>query len=410
MTDARLAAWLNRPLLLEESRANAIIALTQKSGAEAPPDPKAFFWLFDYEERDDLDVRDGIAVVPVSRGISSYRMQALRRRMERALERSDVAAILLDVNSPGGEVCGTFDFTDWIRAQRGSKPIWALANDDAFSAAYAIASAADRVLVTRTGGVGSIGVISIHAEYSKMDDRVGVKITPIFSGARKNDFADSEPLTDTARGVLQAEVDRLRDIFVETVAANRGIDAKAVRATEAGLFFGPQGVEAKLADQVASFDEAMAALREVVAGRTNTRRSAAGGKGMSDETTETQGKEKPEATAGAPEKGAQVIDLEAAKRAARDEGAAQAQQAEKDRRAGVAQMLKLAGCPERLGEFLDTDLTPEQVGKKLLDERAAKSGPELSNQHSAGTGGDAAKTSINTQSIYEARRKAVRGS
>ena len=98
----------------------------------------------------------------------------------------------------------------------------------AYSAAYAIASAAERVYLPRTGGMGSIGVIAIHVDQSAYDEKKGLKYTAIYAGARKNDFSSHKPLTDKAMEVVQAEVDEVYDLFAETVARNRGIKATAI--------------------------------------------------------------------------------------------------------------------------------------------------------------------------------------
>ena len=193
-------------------------------------------------------------------GLASY--TAIAAQLDAALASPEVAAILLDVDSPGGESGGVFDLADRIRAAAQVKPVWAVANDMAFSAAYALASAATRVFVARTGGVGSIGVIAMHVDQSVKDANDGVRYTAVFAGERKNDLNPHEPISDAAHAVLQAEVDRVYDIFVETVARHRGLDADAVRATEAGLFFGPDAVTAGLADAVGGFDDALTQLTQ----------------------------------------------------------------------------------------------------------------------------------------------------
>lgn len=193
-------------------------------------------------------------------GLASY--TGIAAQLDAALASPEVAAILLDVDSPGGESGGVFDLADRIRAATQVKPVWAVANDAAFSAAYALASAATRVFVARTGGVGSIGVIAMHVDQSVKDANDGVRYTAVFAGERKNDLNPHEPISDAAHAVLQAEVDRVYDIFVETVARHRGRDADAVRATEAGLFFGPDAVAAGLADAVGGFDDALTQLAQ----------------------------------------------------------------------------------------------------------------------------------------------------
>lgn len=219
------------------------------------------------EERETLDVRaDGIAVIEISgslvnrsswldaeSGITSY--SEIRKAFDEAIASSGVRGVVLHIDSNGGECAGCFDLADVIFAQRGKKPIWAVVDDTAFSAAYMIASAAEKVFVSRTGGVGSIGVVATHVDASGWDEKAGLKYTMLTAGAHKKDFNPHEPLSEGARSQLQAEIDRLYGLFVDTVARNRGMPADAVRATEARLYFGDGGVVAGLADAVSVFDE-----------------------------------------------------------------------------------------------------------------------------------------------------------
>lgn len=195
-------------------------------------------------------------------GLTSY--AGLTAQLDAALASPDVAAILLDVDSPGGESGGVFDLADRIRAASSIKPVWAVANDMAFSAAYALASAASKVFVSRTGGVGSIGVIAMHIDQSEKDAQDGVRYTAVFAGDRKNDLNPHEPISSEAHAFLKCEVNRVYSLFVETVARNRGIEASAVRDTEAGLFFGQAAVAIGLADAIGTFDDALAQLCESV--------------------------------------------------------------------------------------------------------------------------------------------------
>ena len=145
-------------------------------------------------------------------GLQSYEM--IRADFQDAVADPRIQGILLDVDSPGGEVGGLFDLADEIFAARAEKPIYAIANDDAFSAAYALASSAERLFVTSTGGVGSVGVIAIHVDQSSFDEKVGRKYTAVFAGAKKNDFNPHEPLSDSAKDELQSQIDSLYDMFV----------------------------------------------------------------------------------------------------------------------------------------------------------------------------------------------------
>lgn len=198
-------------------------------------------------------------------GLTSY--AGLSAQLDAALANPDVAAILLDIDSPGGESGGVFDLADRIRAAAQVKPVWAVANDMAFSAAYALASAASRVFVSRTGGVGSIGVIAMHVDQSQKDTQDGVRYTAVFAGDRKNDLNPHAPLSGEAHAFLQAEVHRIYGLFVETVARHRGLSPSAVRDTEAGLFFGQAAVAMGLADAVGTCDDALDQLLQTVSAR-----------------------------------------------------------------------------------------------------------------------------------------------
>ncbi|WP_341819952.1 S49 family peptidase [Wolbachia endosymbiont (group A) of Cydia strobilella] len=185
--------------------------------------------------------------------MTSY--ENIHEEIESALEDKSIETILLDIDSPGGEVNGVFDLADFIYESRAKKRIIAMANDDAYSAAYAIASSAEKVFVSRTSGVGSIGVIASHIDQSGFDERQGIKYTTIFAGSRKNDLNPHEPMTSESLGSLQKEVDRLYEMFVQLIARNRGLSIEKIRSTEAGLYFGEKAVEIGLADGVTTFFE-----------------------------------------------------------------------------------------------------------------------------------------------------------
>lgn len=190
-------------------------------------------------------------------GLTSY--EAIRKDFRAALE-SDTEAILFDINSPGGEAHGLMDFVDEIYEARGDKPIYAVANESAYSAAYAIASAADKIFLSRSAGVGSVGVIAIHRDQSKFDADMGMKYTPVYAGARKNDLSPHHPLTSEAKQFLEEEVNRHYEMFVDAVARNRGLPVSKVRQTEAGLFTGESAVSVGFADEIRPFTSVLAGI------------------------------------------------------------------------------------------------------------------------------------------------------
>jgi signal peptide peptidase SppA len=161
-----------------------------------------------------------------------------------------VAQIVLDIDSNGGRVQGCFECSRAIASARASKPITAYVNDAGFSAGYALACAASRIVITDTAGVGSIGVIGTHVDFSRMLESAGVKYTLITSGEKKADLSPTAPLSDRARAELQDEINRLGELFFALVAEHRGLDADAIRALQAGTYYGPAAVSAGLADEV----------------------------------------------------------------------------------------------------------------------------------------------------------------
>lgn len=226
------------------------------------PEPDS--WLAAYRP---YSVRDGILVIPV-KGVLIHNFpyalggwltgyEYIWRAFDRGMNDANVQAIALDIESPGGEVAGNFDLVDAMFEYRGTKPIAAFANEYAYSAAYSIASVADTIYISRTGGVGSIGVVTSHMDMSKYLDKAGIVITFIHAGKFKVEGNPYEPLSDEAKARIQTRIDLLYTVFVSTVARNRGMDEAAVRATEALTYSADDAIEIGLADKVASFESAM---------------------------------------------------------------------------------------------------------------------------------------------------------
>lgn len=245
---------------------------TALRGPESTPVPLAFFdGESDSRRGDDgYDVIDGVAVIDVSgtlvqksaslrpySGMLGY--NAIRHNFDAAMADKAVKAIALEIDSPGGEVAGCFDLADHIHASRGKKPILAMLNESAYSAAYAIASAADQISVPRTGGTGSVGVICMHIDASRALKGAGMDVTIIKYGDRKADGNQFSPLSKDALARFQADVDAMGEMFVETVARNRGLSADVVRGTQATTFLGASGVDIGFADAVMTPHDALAA-------------------------------------------------------------------------------------------------------------------------------------------------------
>jgi signal peptide peptidase SppA len=195
---------------------------------------------------------------PSGSGPMSY--EEIRDQFDMLMDDPSVDAVVLRMDSPGGLAAGLFDLTDHINSRKGEKPVHAVVDDMAYSAAYGIASAADQIWVSRTGGVGSVGVVSYHIDQSEYDAKQGFKVTPIYAGSRKVDFSPHFPLSDEALRQEQEVVDRLYDMFTDAVSRYRGLSADAIRATEAGVFYGEKALEVGFADKVGTLRDALAYL------------------------------------------------------------------------------------------------------------------------------------------------------
>ncbi len=215
-------------------------------------------------------VKDGVLHIPV-KGVLLHNFpyaigswatgyHYIWKAFERGLSDGSVKGIALLIDSPGGEVAGNFDLVDKMFAARGTKSVRAYASESAYSAAYSIASVADTITVSRTGGVGSIGVVTAHVDYSQAMAKEGVKLTFIHAGKHKVDGNPYEPLKPEVKERIKTRIDELYAVFVLTVARNRGMNEEKVRDTEALTFTATQAVSIGLADEIGSFEDAVAAF------------------------------------------------------------------------------------------------------------------------------------------------------
>jgi len=184
----------------------------------------------------------------------------IRSQHNAALADPDVELIVFDVNSPGGIASGCSELAREIFDGRSEKRSLAVVDARCYSAAYFLASAAERIVVTPSGGVGSIGVVSMHVDYSRMMDADGIKITFVTAGDEKVDGNPYEPLSERARASIQRDVDYHYGLFVEAVARHRDMSEDDVRATEAALFLPPEALDLGLIDAVSSPAEAVASF------------------------------------------------------------------------------------------------------------------------------------------------------
>ena len=208
-------------------------------------------------------VVDGIAVIEIagtlvhrgawigqSSGLTSY--EGIAAQLQAAVADPAVRGIALDIDSFGGEVAGAFDLADRIRAARAQKPIYAFVAEHALSAGYVLASQADRIILPRTGAVGSIGVVALHTDMSGALDQKGIAVTLIHAGTHKVDANPYQPLPEAVHDQMQRELEVVRFLFAETVAAGRRdrLTQAAALATEAAVFRGADAIAAGLADDL----------------------------------------------------------------------------------------------------------------------------------------------------------------
>lgn len=293
--------------------------------------------------------------------IASY--QRIGATLQRMQQDPDVKAILMELDSPGGEAAGNFDLAAQILAARdGGKPIWGHANEGAYSAAYSLGAAVQRLHTPQAGSVGSIGVVMLHMDQSERDRKQGVAYTSIFAGARKVDFNSHAPLSAEARALGQAEVNRLYDMFTTHVATARGLDLQVVRGTEAGILPAHDAKALGLIDAVSSFSDTLAELTDLVSrparsvfttGATRAS-SQKGGTSMSQTQAEPGAATVTEAEATRRE--------QAAAATARTEG----QAAERARISGILNHAEAAGRPGLARSLaFDTDMAVEPASRIL---------------------------------------------
>lgn len=195
-------------------------------------------------------------------GATGY--DGIEQKLVAAMLDDNIKAIWFDIDSGGGEVAGLFDLVDLIwscNAKNGGKPIFAMAAEEAYSAAYAIASAADKVFVPRFGGVGSVGVITMHATFQRQLESEGIDVTIIRAGEEKARANSFEQLPEHTMAQIQAEAEEIRDGFIDTVARNMALPKKTVRETEGLDYMGQHARAIGFVSAVCSEHEAWGKLQ-----------------------------------------------------------------------------------------------------------------------------------------------------
>ena len=356
-----MARFDNEPALVREGQGawfqsccHAVASMAEEvSKIEMAADD---FWFSSDDYRSQYrpyKVQDGILTIPVKGlllnnfsiiyGSYATGYDYIWQAVKRGMADPQVKGIVFSVDSGGGMVSGNFDLVDRIYALRGKKPMRAITSDGAYSAAYSIASVTDRIVMGRTAGVGSIGVVTTHMEYSEAFKQGGIAVNIIRSKERKYEGNAYEALTDAARAAMQSRVDALHKEFVAIVARNRDMEESAVDATDALCFMPEEAISRGLADEASTPEDAFTAFVAYV---------------NSEEENEPMAEQN---QAGITEQA-----HTAAVTAARAEGVAEGASAERSRLSAIldSEEAKQRPTAARMLAF-DTDKSPEAVASML---------------------------------------------
>ena len=279
-----VAEFLATPWALMPERLSAVSSVLARWSVGTPPsDQKKGRIKADRAVRDarrqasTAQSAGGVAVLPLYgvitqrgnmiqdvSGPGSTSTQQFGSALRQLLADDTVGQILIDIDSPGGSVYGVAELADEIQSARAQKPVVAIANSLAASAAYWIGCAASELYVTPGGEVGSIGVWQAHQDYSRALDEAGVKTTLISAGKFKVEGNPYAPLDEDAQAFMQTRVDEYYTAFTRSVAKGRGVPiAQARDAMGQGRVLGADAALAQgMVDGVASFDEVLRRMRK----------------------------------------------------------------------------------------------------------------------------------------------------
>lgn len=300
---------------------------------------------------------NGVAIIPVHGtllnrfsyswgNVTGYNF--IREQHKAALADEDVKLIVFDCNSYGGMAAGCFELADEIRASRAIKPSLAVVDSNSFSACYAIASSASKMVSTASSGVGSIGVVAMHMNIGEMLKDWGIEVTFIYAGAHKVDGNPYNGLPDDVKASIQSSIDKSYEKFVALVSTNRNLSTEAVKATEAACYDADVALELGLIDAIQSPSQAVAAYLDELSGSNDDQQEIT----MSQENTQP----------GAESNNQPVVDQKAI--------AAQARADERERMAGIMNCEEAAGKTKLANHLaLNTDMSVD-AAKAVLSAAA----------------------------------------
>lgn len=427
MIDAfHLAA--SRPWLIQRESLETILAIAQRYG-----DPEAL----QARQGRPLDntrtvtMRDGVAVIPITGPIFRHAnlfseisgatsTDVLARDIQTALDNPYVRAIVLDIDSPGGEATGINELAGLIHAGRKLKPIKAYGGGTVASAAYWLGAAADELIIDSTALLGSIGVVMSYLDTSVRDAKADVQRIEIVSSQSPDKRVD--PATDEGRAKVQSTVDALEEVFVASVARHRGVSVDKVLADfgRGGVLVGAAAVKAGMANRIGSLEAVIAELAGSASTpkRTTTMNDANKGQVTVSTTADLRNA----LAAGHTADQITITSNDAAVAQARTAGEADGRKAATDgavaaERTRIADIQSLArpGFAAELKTAIDTGASPEAFALTLLRaatdrgitlDAIAKDAPPAAAHAKPGDDGAPPTKAISATSIFASRRKA----
>lgn len=223
--------------------------------------------LFSQGKAKESTVQSGIAVINIEGSIyrkkswyiSGTTHKQIKNEIEQALKNEEVKAILYNIYSPGGAVAGTQELASYIKEANKIKPSCAFVDGMCCSAAYWLASAAGKIFATESAELGSIGVVLMHTDYSRLNESMGLKYTYITAGSKKSVGASEVPLSEEDKGYLQNQINGIYDIFLQEISQNMGLDInRKLEWADGRVFLGKEAVGLGLVSQlVKTKEEAM---------------------------------------------------------------------------------------------------------------------------------------------------------
>jgi signal peptide peptidase SppA len=283
-------AFYNQPWAIWPEKFDTLDSVLQlRIRGERSPDEDRFKAEFDaaVERRQTRSAGGGsVAVIPIvgtimhragmfeaSGGVST---QTIKSQIVSALDNSAVGSLVFDMDTPGGAVAGTPELAEFIRVNRGPKPMIGVANSFVASGGVWLGSQFDELVITPSGMFGSIGVIFKHVDVSALNERMGVKVTTITndSSPEKDGMNPNEPISEATMDELKGLANHFGDMFESAVAKGRGVSVAKVRKDFGGgrMFAAEEAVSRGLVDRIGTLDQTIARMAKSRGLRTDSRK------------------------------------------------------------------------------------------------------------------------------------------